>query len=171
MRILSLLKASLVAALLFALSWVRMPLSLTHLGFIVRIFLGYGLLILLLSLLVGAPVVLIIDKLRIGRWWSYTGIAATIGAVLPAILVPYRQTGDVFNPFCLVFSPWTRNSPGFVGSIPASPLDYVGSISFGTIVGGALGITFWYFYSRSARPNNRFQRSRGASSVSQGGSR
>lgn len=160
MRILSLLKASLIAALVFALAWVRMPLSLIHLGFIARIFLGYGLLILLLSLLIGAPVVLIIDKLRIGRWWSYTGIAATTGAVLPAILVPYRQTEDVFNPFSLVFSPWTRNGPGFVESIPASPLDYVGSIAFGAIVGGTLGITFWYFYSRSAHPKNRLERSR-----------
>jgi len=53
-----------------------------------------------------------------------------------------------------VFSPWTRDSPG-IDSFPLSSNEYLGSIAFCAIVGGALGFAFSYFYARASHPNNR----------------
>jgi hypothetical protein len=112
-------------------------------------------LIALLSLLIGFPLVLILKKVHLGRWWSCTLGATAIGAALPAVLTyhPMLNGDEIQNPFSLVFSPFTRDRPGFVETIPFSSIDYLGSISFGAIVGGALGIAFWHFYSRGTSPN------------------
>ena len=150
--LIALLKASIVAALVFALAWIRLPLSAARLGSLLRIFIGYGLLIVILSLVIGFPLVRMLEKYRMGRWWSYTAIATTTGTLLAAAFTSHPVAG-IQNPFALTFSPWTRNSPGFTDSIPISSIDYVGSIAFGAIVGGALGLAFWYFHLRGTRPN------------------
>lgn len=62
------------------------------------------------------------------------------------------RTG-VDNPFALAFSPWTRDSPGFTAGDPIRWIDFVGSVAFGAVDGGALGISFWHFYSRAERAN------------------
>jgi len=41
------------------------------------------------------------------------------------------------------FSPWTRDRPG-IDAFPASIVEFLGSIAFLTLVGGALGFAFWY---------------------------
>jgi hypothetical protein len=144
----SLLKASVVAAAVFAVAWIRIPHLASGLGSIVRIFIGYGILIVILSLVIGFPLARLAEKFRLIRWWSSTTVAAVTGASLPAIFTQYESD----NPFAVTFSPWTRNSPGFADNIPLSPIDFVGSVVFGAIVGAVLGLAFWYFYSRASRP-------------------
>ena len=56
------------------------------------------------------------------------------------------------NPRSLSFSPWNRRFPGIIDNVPLSQADFVGSVAFGAIVGAALGLAFWYFYSRDSRP-------------------
>lgn len=153
-KVTSLLKASAVAALLFALAWIRQPIAASTLVSTVRLFIGFGCVFAILSLLIGLPFVVIIERCRIGAWWSYTIVAAITGALL-AFSFGHRPTGDVTNPHGgAVFSPWTRDSPS-IDAFPVSSNEYLGSIAFCAIVGGALGLAFWYFYSRGSRPNNR----------------
>jgi hypothetical protein len=150
----SLLKASAVAALVFALAWIRQPLAASTLVSTVRLFIGFGFVFAIMSLLIGLPFVLIIERCRVGAWWSYTIVAAVTGALL-AFGFGHRSTGEVTNPHGgAVFSPWTRDSPG-IDSFPLSSNEYLGSIAFCALVGGTLGFAFWYFYSRGPRPNNR----------------
>jgi hypothetical protein len=164
----SLLKASVVGSMAFALPWLRGATVL-------RVFIGYGVLILLLSMIVGFPFVFIAERLRMVRWWFFTLIGIVLGASLGGVLtvggIVTPDPDAVSNPFAITFSPFTRNSPGFADSIPLSVADFAGSAGLGAIVGAALGASFWFFYSRSPRPNNRFERSRAASSVGRGGSR
>jgi hypothetical protein len=156
----SMLKAAVAAAAVFALAWIRMPHLASSLTSAVRIFFGYGVLIVILSLMIGVPLAYVIERCRIGRWWSYMSIAALIGAVL-AGTPAYRGASDdpvtVANPFALSFSPWNRDAPGFTGNIPISQADFVGSVAFGAGVGAVLGLAFWYFYLRGTRPNSRWR--------------
>jgi hypothetical protein len=152
----SFLKASAVAAFAFALAWIRQPLAASALGSTVGLFLGFGCLFVILSLLIGLPLALIIERCRIGRWWSYTLVAAATGALLAAGF-GHRPIGEVQNPHGgLVFSPWTRDRPG-IDSFPLSSTEYMASITFCAVVGSILGLSFWYFYSRGPRPNNRWR--------------
>ena len=169
----SVLKASVVGSLAFALPWLRISHPASSGATFVRVFLGYGLLILLLSMIVGFPFVFLAERLRMVRWWFFTLVGIVLGASLGGVLTVggIMASGEVHNPFAITFSPFTRNSPGFVDNIPLSAADFAGSAGLGAIVGAALGASFWLFYSRSSRPNNRFERSRGASSLSGGGSR
>jgi fructose-specific phosphotransferase system IIC component len=48
----------------------------------------------------------------------------------------------------VTFSPWNRDVPGFIDGIPSSHADFAGSLAFGAIVGGVLGLAFWYFYKK-----------------------
>lgn len=148
----ALLKSSLLASLVFTLAWIRWPLSRSLVN-LAGIFLGYGVLITIFTMIIGIPIVLLLERLRAGRWWAYLLGAAAIGAVLGSILSTHPSGGidDIQNPHAITFSPWTRNAPGFVDDTPLSSKDVVGSIVFGAIVGGALGISFWYFYSRSKK--------------------
>ena|SRR5579862_8368141 len=148
----ALLKSSLIASAVFALAWIRWPLSRSPVN-LIGIFLGYGILITMFSLIAGIPIVLLVVRLRAGRWWVYLLAAAAVGAVLGSVLSTHPSGGidDIQNPHAITFSPWTRNAPGFVDDTPLSSKDLVGSIVFGAIVGGALGISFWYFYSRSRK--------------------
>jgi len=148
----ALLKSSLLASLVFTLAWIRWPLSRLLVN-LAGIFLGYGILITIFTMIIGIPIVLLLERLRAGRWWVYLLGAAAIGAVLGSILSTHPSGGidDIQNPHAITFSPWTRNAPGFVDDTPLSSKDVVGSIVFGATVGGALGISFWYFYTRSKK--------------------
>ena len=148
----ALLKSSLLASLVFTVAWIRWPLSRLLVN-LAGIFLGYGILITIFTMIIGIPIVLLLERLRAGRWWVYLLGAAAIGAVLGSILSTHPSGGidDIQNPHAITFSPWTRNAPGFVDDTPLSSKDVVGSIVFGATVGGALGISFWYFYTRSKK--------------------
>jgi hypothetical protein len=157
-RIFSLLKASVVAALVFALAWVRFSHPGSSLVNAFVFFIGYGLSIAAMSLLIGFPLVWIMERCRIGRWWSYAAVAAIIGTLIggaltfqpevrPSQLSPGQEM-PVANPHALTFSPWTRDRPGETAYPPNPQGDFIGSAAFGGIVGGSLGLAFWYFYSR-----------------------
>ena len=153
----SLLKASGVAALVFALAWIRWPFTASTLSSTVGLFIGFGIIFGILSLVVGLPFVLIMERFRIGSRWSYALVAGAIGAVL-ALAFGRHHPGPMENPHGgLVFSPLTRNQPG-IDSFPVSSNEYIGSIAFCAVVGAILGLAFWYFYSRSLRPNKRLER-------------
>jgi hypothetical protein len=160
-----LLKASLVASLVFALAWIRWPLSASNLESVAVILVGYGILISIFAMILGFPLSRYLERQGISRWWSHLAVAAATGAVLAAIFssYPHRQRVCVEesgvqehcieNPRAihLAFSPWTRARPGWIEYPPVAMRDFIGSIIFGGIVGGALGISFWYFYSRGAK--------------------
>jgi hypothetical protein len=154
----ALFKASLIASAVFAAAWFRVPPTA---AMIVRNFLGYGILITIFSFVLGLPLALLIERLKIGRWWSYLAFAATTGALLGAILSSHpgcaaapvprneEQESCLENPFAITFSPWTRSVPGFAGENPPIQWsDYRGTIAYGAIIGGVLGASFWFFYSR-----------------------
>lgn len=159
----ALFKSSLIASAVFAAAWYRGPQSA---AMIVRYFLFYGILIAILSMVVGLPLARLIERLKIGRWWSYLAFAAATGALLGAILSSHptvesraaptpgsgEQETSLENPFAITFSPWTRSQPGFAGENPPIQWsDYRGTIAFGAVIGGVLGISFWFIYRYRAR--------------------
>jgi hypothetical protein len=156
----ALFKSSLIASTVFAAAWFRVPPTA---AMIVRNFLGYGILITIVSIVLGLPLARLIERLKIGRWWSYLAFAAATGALLGAILssqpscaAPIPGSGEqescVENPFAITFSPWTRSEPGFAGDNPPIQWsDYGGTIAYGAVIGSVLGISFWFFYSRRKR--------------------
>jgi hypothetical protein len=159
-----LLKASAVAALVFAVSWLRWPLSLFNFESVGVIFVGYGILITIFAMVLGIPLARLLEKRRTGAWWSYLAAAAATGALLAALFSssPHRPRACehaldacVENPHAvhLAFSPWTRSYPGWVENPPIAMPDFVGSIIFGAVVGAALGLSFWYFSSRKPWPS------------------
>jgi hypothetical protein len=154
----SLLKASVVGSLAFALPWVRITRLVSSIETVIRVFLGYGILILILTMMVGFPLILIAEKFRMIRWWFFTAVGIALGASLGGILTVggFSTSDEVANPFAITFSPFTRNAPGFVDNIPLSPADFAGSLALGAIVGAVLGESLWYFYSTSSRPNLRW---------------
>ena len=152
----SMFKASFVASAVFAIAWFRMPPT----TMVLRYFILYGILIVILSMLIGLPIASLIERLRIGRWWSYLTFAAATGALVGTLSShptlgncarPVAGSGEqetcIENPMAITFSPWTRSQPGFAGDNPPIQWgDYIGTIAFGAIVGGVLGISFWFFY-------------------------
>ena len=157
----SMLKASLVASAVFAIAWFRVPPT----TMVLRYFIFYGILIAILSMLVGLPIAALIERTRVGRrWWSYLTFAASTGALLGALsshpsleacIRPVAgsdiQETCVENPFAITFSPWTRSQPGFAENPSIQWSDYIGTIAFGAVVGGVLGMSFWFFYRWRAR--------------------
>ena len=156
----SVFKASIVASTVFAIAWFRVPPT----AMVLRYFIFYGILIAVLSMIVGLPIAALIERLRIGRWWSYLTFAAATGALLGAlsshptvgscarsVAGSGEQETCIENPFAITFSPWTRSQPGFAENPPIQWSDYIGSIAFGAVVGGVLGISFWFFYQWRAR--------------------
>jgi hypothetical protein len=155
------LKSSLIASAVFAAAWFRAPPTR-----ILGIFLFYGILITILSMVIGLPLALLIERVRIGRWYSYLTVAVATGALVGGILSshpttcvePFAENGEqetcVENPHAITFSPWTRSEPGFAESPPIQWSDYEGTIAFGAVIGGVLGISFWFFYSRSRPSKN-----------------
>jgi hypothetical protein len=148
-----LFKACVVAAAVFALAWLRFPMSLSGLESLLRIFIWYGIFIGIITFVVGYPLALLLQKFRIVRWWSSAVLAAIAGALLAGMITfrPKLGVDEVPNPRALSFSPWNRRYPGIIDDIPLSLADFVGSVVFGVIVGAALGLAFWYFYRRGAR--------------------
>lgn len=145
----AMMKASLIASAVFAAAWIRLPLSAST---ILQTFLLYGIAIAVFSMLLGLPLASFIERQKIGRWWSYLPIATVSGALLGALLSSHPEGRGMENPFALTFSPWTRASPGFAGTDPPIQWrDYGGTIAFGAIVGGVLGISFWYFYKHRSK--------------------
>jgi hypothetical protein len=114
-------------------------------------------------MIMGLPLAAWIERRRIGQWWTYLAVAAATGALLGAILSSHptvetrvAESGEletsIENPFAITFSPWTRSQPGFAGENPPIQWsDYIGTIAFGAVVGGVLGISFWFFYRRRTR--------------------
>jgi hypothetical protein len=152
----ALFKSSLIASAVFAAAWFRLPPTA---AMIVRNFLFYGIFITIFSMVLGLPLARLIERLKIGRWWSYLASAAVTGALLGAMLsshpsscaqpaVSDEQETCIENPFAITFSPWTRSQPGFAENPSIQWDDYIGTIVFGSVIGGVLGISFWFFYSR-----------------------
>jgi hypothetical protein len=153
----ALLKSSLVASVVFAAAWLRQPPVE-----MLRIFIGYGILITVFSLVLGFPLARLIERLKIGRWWSYFAFAALTGALLGAILSSHpsscaqpavrdEQETCIENPFAITFSPWTRSQPGFAENPSIQWSVYVGTVVFGAVIGSVLGFSFWFFYRYRAR--------------------
>jgi hypothetical protein len=156
----ALFKSLLIASAVFAAAWF--PIAPTE---IIRNFIIYGILITIFSLVLGLPLTWLIERLKIGRWWSYLAFAAATGALLGAILSSHpilescahpvagsnEQDTCVENPHAITFSPWTRSQPGFAENPPIQWSDYRGTIAFGAVIGGVLGISFWFFYRYRAR--------------------
>jgi len=150
----SLLTASVVASVVFVLAWIRPPLSTSTLSSMGGLFVLFGFVFAILSLLIGLPLALFMEWCRIGAGWSYTLVAAVTGALI-AYGFGHRRGGEFGNPHGgAFFSPWTRDRPG-IDEFPHSLDDLLGSIAFLALVGGTLGFAFWQFYSRGPRPNNR----------------
>jgi hypothetical protein len=151
------LKSSLIASAVFAIAWFRVPPTVEMIS---RNFVTYGVLITIFAMVLGLLLARLIERLKIGRWWSYLAFAAVTGSILGAILSshprtcvePFARDGEqetcVENPHAITFSPWTRSQPGFAENPPIQWNDYRGTIAFGAVIGGALGISFWFFYSR-----------------------
>lgn len=155
----AMLKSALLASLVFTLAWVRWPWSRSPVN-LASIFLWFGILITVFSMIIGIPLARLIEHLKIGRWWSYLAFAAVTGTILGAILSshpssciePFVRNGQqdtcIENPRAITFSPWTRSRPGFADDPSIQWSDYIGTITFGAVIGGVLGSSFWFFYSR-----------------------
>jgi hypothetical protein len=154
----SMLKASMVATIAFAAAWVliahpQAP-ARTALGILVLV----GVALVFLSLIVGAPIAYLVERLGLGRWWSYASIAALTGALFATActfhgLAPFRRQWE--NPHAISLSPWTRDDPLSLNGILTQG-DFFGSVAFCAIVGAVLGVAFWYFHGRGMHPNNRW---------------
>jgi hypothetical protein len=154
----ALLKSSVAASAVFAAAWFRAP----PLRMIVTYFLFYGIMITIFAFVLGLPLARLIERLKIGRWWSYLSIAAVAGALLGATFsshptcpappsIASAQDTCIENPRSITFSPWTRSAPGVIDSHPIQWADYFGTITFGAVIGGVLGVSFWFFYSRNRK--------------------
>lgn len=158
---LPLLKASLIASLVFALSWIRWPLSQSNFGLVAVIFVGYGILIAVFAGILGSPLARLLIRRRMNRW-GFLVAGAAAGVLLAAVFSSYphaprscevaadAEETCIENPHAihLAFSPWTRPRLGLIEYPPIPMADFIGSIIFGAIVGGTLGISFGFFYSR-----------------------
>jgi hypothetical protein len=152
----SLLAASFVSALVFALPWLRITDLSGSLGTALGAFLLYGALICVLAFVVGFPVAYLVAKLHAVRWWVSTPAAALLGVALSWVFTH----GGEGNPFAVSFSPWTRDRPGIINDAPFTRDDFVGSVIFGAIVGAAFGLAFWASFVRALRPNKSLERTR-----------
>ena len=166
---LSLISASIVGSLAFALPWLRIAHLASSAETVLRLFLEYGIIILVLTLTAGAVMIALAKALGILRWWSCTAAGLVLGGLLGGMptVGGIMRCSDVSrssasretcvqNPFALTFSPISRDSPGFIGLTPQSPADFVGSLTLGMLVGGAIGGSFYLFYSSRSRSNLRW---------------
>lgn len=154
-----LIKAALVASLVFSGAWVRWPLSKSPPN-LIGIFLWSGIFLALISCLIGTPIARYLLKFKVQRWWIYLLAGIATGALFAAVFssrptISGLDAGPdvpIENPRAITFSPWTRNE------IIGAPVwaDYYGSVAFGAVVGGVLGFFFWYFYSRRTGKELRY---------------
>ena len=156
MRILvPLLKASVIAAFVFAISWIRFPLFALSLKNAGGILVAFGIPIAIMGLIVGFPIAVVMSKCRILRWWSTTSVGAVVGASL-GFMFSYGawhgpEPGGVENPFMFTFSPLHWHAPGFTDGITFTLADLIVSVSLAAMVGAVLGLSFWFFHSRATR--------------------
>ena len=156
MRVLvPLLKASVIAALVFAISWIRFPRFALSLQIVGGVFIRFGIPIVIMGLMIGFPLAVVMSKSRILRWWSTTSVGAVVGALL-GFMFSYGawrgpEPGQVENPFMITFSPLHWHAPGFTDGITFTLADLVASVSLAAAVGAVLGLSFWFFHSRGAR--------------------
>lgn len=159
MRILApLFKASVIAALAFAVSWIRFPHFTSSLRAAGGVFLEFVIPIVLMGLMIGFPLAAVMSKCRILRRWSSTSVGAVVGASL-GFLFSYgawrgAEPGEVENPFLITFSPLHWHAPGFTYGIKFTTADLIASVSLAAAVGAVLGFSFWYFYSHAAFGRN-----------------
>jgi hypothetical protein len=149
-----LFKASVIAALVFAIFWIRFPQFSLSLRIAGGVFLAFGIPIVIMALMIGFPLAVVMAKYRIVRWWSTTSVGAVVGASL-GCLFSYgawrgAEPGEVENPFLFTFSPLHWQAPGFTNGITFTLADLVASVSMAAAVGAVLGFLFWYFYSHDA---------------------
>ena len=161
----SLVTAAIVGSIAFALPWLRFERLGSSAETALHLFLGYGIVILFLTITVGALLVAMAKALKIFHWWVCTGAGLLLGCMLGGVLTVrgIQPSDPVANPFgltALTFSPLSRDSPGFAGAIPLSPADFVGSVALGAFVGGSIGASFYFFYAWRSRSNNRLERAR-----------
>jgi hypothetical protein len=149
----ALFKSSLIAGTVFAAVWFRIPPSE-----IIRNFILYGILITIISLVLGLPLAWLIERLKIGRWWSHLAFAAATGALLGGILSSHptvesrasyprkRRTGNErrkslrYNLFAMdeIATGIRWRDP------PIQWSDFGGTIAFGAVIGGVLGFPFGF---------------------------
>lgn len=89
-----LLNASLIASLVFTLAWVRWPLTASALR-AVGIFIVFGILVILFSMIIGIPIMRLLVKFNARRWWVYLLAGAVTGALLGAVFsshLHFRRT-------------------------------------------------------------------------------
>jgi hypothetical protein len=154
----SLMAAWVVGSLTFALAWVRFSDWESSSYVVGHTLVEYGTMIGMFVIAVGLPLAFIASRLQFVRWWSAAGIAAVFGALLGH----WATAGDSEEIVDFSFSPWHRSSPGYIRDYvaPGTAADVWGSVAFGAIVGGLMGLTFWYFYARLLRPNKSLERTR-----------
>ena len=82
------LKASLIASLVFALAWIRWPLSASNLASVAVIIVGgYGILVTIFAMVLGLPLTRLLQRRRIRGWWSHLAVAAATGRSSSNLLV------------------------------------------------------------------------------------
>jgi hypothetical protein len=155
MRILvSLLKASAIAALAFAISWIRFPQFASSMRIAGGVFLGFGIPIGIMSLVIGLPLAAAMAKCRLLRPWTSTAAGAVVGGSL-GLLFSYgawhgAEPGEVANPFSITISPLHWQAPGFTNGVSFTTGDLIASVLLASGVGAVLGFSFWIFYSRAS---------------------
>jgi hypothetical protein len=155
MRILiPLLKASVIAALAFAISWIRFPRLVSSLHIVGGVLIGFGIPIVIMGIMIGFPLAVVMSKCRVLRWWSTTTVGTVVGALL-GFMFSYGawrgpEPGEVANPFMVTFSPLHWHAPGFTDGITFTLADLIASVSLAAAVGAVLGLSFWSFHSRAA---------------------
>jgi hypothetical protein len=113
--------------------------------FSLRLRVGFQLFVALVATVISVVVAVIIHDV-------ITSHRVVMEPFHPSCAAPIPGSGEqescVENPMAITFSPWTRSQPGFVGENPAIQWrDYGGTIAFGSVIGGVLGLSFWFFYS------------------------
>lgn len=150
-----LFKASVVAALVFGISWIRFPQFVPSLRTAGGVVMAFGIPIVIMGILFGFPLAVVMSKCGIMRWWSTTSVGAVVGALL-GFVFSYgawhgAELGEVANPFWVTFSPVHWQAPGFTNGITFTLADLVVSILLTAMTGAALSLSFWFFHTRAAR--------------------
>jgi hypothetical protein len=94
------------------------------------VFIGFGIPIVIMGLMIGFPLAVVMSKSRILRWWSTTSVGAVVGALL-GFMFSYGawrgpEPGGVENPFMFTFSPLHWHAPGFTDGITFALADLIG---------------------------------------------
>ena len=153
--VIPLLKASIVAAFVFAVAWIRLSGFGPSLRIAGGVFIAFGIPIVIMGLVVGFPIASLMVRFQVLRRWLVSAVGAIVGASL-GFLFSYGAwrgsgSGEAENPFSLTFSPLHWHAPGFTDGIPFTDSDLLASILLAATVGAALGLSFSFFHSRATR--------------------